>query len=135
MSVWTGHLNDDVRIGGRVGLYDTTLRDGEQTVGVVLDPEQKLEIARLLDELPYSLFLWLDLGFDGQPLAAQARRTWVFFDAYGLGVPENLVDLIVAQQRATPIRAEPRMADAAVWWRGQADWLERYRAVFEDALG
>jgi isopropylmalate/homocitrate/citramalate synthase len=27
------------------------LRDGEQTVGVVLDPEQKLEIARLLDEL------------------------------------------------------------------------------------
>src|SRR5204863_161456 len=37
--------------GGRVGLYDTTLRDGEQTVGVVLDPGQKLEIARALDEL------------------------------------------------------------------------------------
>jgi isopropylmalate/homocitrate/citramalate synthase len=49
--IWTGTLNDDVRIGGRVVLYDTTLRDGEQTVGVVLDPEQKLEIARLLDEL------------------------------------------------------------------------------------
>jgi isopropylmalate/homocitrate/citramalate synthase len=27
------------------------LRDGEQTVGVVLDPEQKLEVATLLDEL------------------------------------------------------------------------------------
>ena len=49
--IWTGGLNDAHRIGGRVGLYDTTLRDGEQTVGVVLDPEQKLEIARLLDEL------------------------------------------------------------------------------------
>jgi len=49
--IWTGALNDGHRIGGRVGLYDTTLRDGEQTVGVVLDPEQKLEIARLLDEL------------------------------------------------------------------------------------
>ena len=49
--IWTGSLNDPYRIGGRVGLYDTTLRDGEQTVGVVLDPEQKLEIARLLDEL------------------------------------------------------------------------------------
>jgi isopropylmalate/homocitrate/citramalate synthase len=49
--IWTGELNDAYREGGTVGLYDTTLRDGEQTVGVVLDPEQKLEIARLLDEL------------------------------------------------------------------------------------
>ena len=49
--VWTGAVNDAHRIGGRVGLYDTTLRDGEQTVGVVLAPADKLEIARALDEL------------------------------------------------------------------------------------
>ena len=49
--IWTGSLNDAYAVGGRVGLYDTTLRDGEQTVGVVLDPDEKLEIARLLDEL------------------------------------------------------------------------------------
>src|SRR4051812_2936515 len=49
--IWTGELNDSYALGGAVGLYDTTLRDGEQTVGVVLDPEQKLEIARLLDGL------------------------------------------------------------------------------------
>jgi isopropylmalate/homocitrate/citramalate synthase len=49
--IWTGELNDAYRQDGTVGLYDTTLRDGEQTVGVVLDPKQKLEIARLLDEL------------------------------------------------------------------------------------
>jgi isopropylmalate/homocitrate/citramalate synthase len=49
--IWTGGLNDAYAVGGSVGLYDTTLRDGEQTVGVVLDPRQKLEIAKLLDEL------------------------------------------------------------------------------------
>jgi len=48
---WTGGLNEGFALEARVGFYDTTLRDGEQTVGVVLDPEQKLELARGLDEL------------------------------------------------------------------------------------
>ncbi len=49
--IWTGELNRRASFEAEVGFYDTTLRDGEQTVGVVLDPEQKLEIARALDEL------------------------------------------------------------------------------------
>ena len=35
----------------QVRIFDTTLRDGEQTPGVSLTPEEKLEIARQLDEL------------------------------------------------------------------------------------
>src|SRR6266508_4859760 len=51
MTFWTGELNDPFRFEAEVGFYDTTLRDGEQTVGVVLSPEDKLELARGLDEL------------------------------------------------------------------------------------
>ena len=48
---WTGRLNDPYVFDANIGFYDTTLRDGEQTVGVVLSPEDKLELARGLDEL------------------------------------------------------------------------------------
>ena len=55
--IWTSELNSrpDVRAdfdrARTIRFYDTTLRDGEQTVGVVFSPQQKLEIARKLDEL------------------------------------------------------------------------------------
>ncbi len=58
--IWVSELNARAEVRGSfrrtapVYFYDTTLRDGEQTVGVVLDPQQKLEIARLLDDLGIS---------------------------------------------------------------------------------
>jgi isopropylmalate/homocitrate/citramalate synthase len=50
--LWTGDLNAkalEPQPRATIGLYDTTLRDGEQTVGVVLSPGDKLEIATALD--------------------------------------------------------------------------------------
>src|SRR6266436_4729813 len=58
-AIWVSELNARPEIRSAfsrstVHFYDTTLRDGEQTVGVVLSPQQKLEIARKLDELDVS---------------------------------------------------------------------------------
>jgi isopropylmalate/homocitrate/citramalate synthase len=57
--IWVSQLNARPEIRSAfppdtVRFYDTTLRDGEQTVGVVLSPQQKLEIARKLDDLGIS---------------------------------------------------------------------------------
>ena len=57
--IWVSELNARPEIRSAfpkkaVHFYDTTLRDGEQTVGVVLSPQQKLEIARKLDDLGVS---------------------------------------------------------------------------------
>jgi len=55
--IWVSELNYrpeariDFAMARPVQFYDTTLRDGEQSVGVVLTPQQKLEIARALDNL------------------------------------------------------------------------------------
>ena len=57
---WTSELNQNAEIkksfrdSGPIRFYDTTLRDGEQTVGAVFNPDQKVEIAQLLDRLGVS---------------------------------------------------------------------------------
>ena len=52
--VFVSPYNDAVRKGmegRRVRIFDTTLRDGEQTPGVALGTADKLQIARVLDDL------------------------------------------------------------------------------------
>jgi len=107
--IWTGELNDAYRVGGRVGLYDTTLRDGEQTVGVVLNPDEKLEIARLLDELGIDR---IEAGFprvsqddwDAVRLISEAglrAEVWGFSRA----VPADLEALVELGVRASVIES------------------------------
>lgn len=54
---WVSHFDYDVDITSRMGFpkevtfHDVTLRDGEQTPGVVLRRKEKVEIARKLDEI------------------------------------------------------------------------------------
>ena len=75
--IWVSELNarPEIRNGfpkKTIRFYDTTLRDGEQTVGVVFSPEQKLEIARKLDELGVSR---IEAGFPKvSPEDAEAIR-------------------------------------------------------------
>ncbi len=72
--VWVSELNRRREIRapfdavGRVEFYDTTLRDGEQTVGVVFTPEEKLQIARQLDRLGVAR---IEAGF---PRVSQADK-------------------------------------------------------------
>ena len=113
--VWVSQLNARPEIRGAfsrrqpVRFYDTTLRDGEQTVGVVLSPQQKLEIARQLDALGISR---IEAGFprvsadDAEAIrllsaAGLKAELWGFSRA----VPADLEELLRLGVRATIIEA------------------------------
>ncbi len=58
------------RIDQPIEVLDTTLREGEQPPGVVFSPDQKLEIARALDEFGIH---WVSVGFPA--VSEEERRT------------------------------------------------------------
>jgi isopropylmalate/homocitrate/citramalate synthase len=135
--IWTGPLNDGHRLGGRVGLYDTTLRDGEQTVGVVLDPAQKLEIARLLDELGIDR---IEAGFprvsaeDTEAVRLIARaglraEVWGFSRA----VAADLEALVPLDVRATVVEAPISDLKLEAIGVSRATMLERIAAALRFA--
>jgi Ser/Thr protein kinase RdoA (MazF antagonist) len=88
-----------------------------------------------LQDVGYALFLWLNLGTDGPPVDAQARRIGVFCRSYGIAADRALVGAIVAAaaRNLERLRRADRHADAA-WWHAQLQWLELHRAELEAAL-
>jgi isopropylmalate/homocitrate/citramalate synthase len=112
--IWVSELNarKEIRSAfpkGAVRFYDTTLRDGEQTVGVVLSPQQKLEIARHLDALGVSR---IEAGFprvsteDGEAIrlmqaAGLKAELWGFSRA----VKADVEELVRLGLRASVIEA------------------------------
>ena len=139
--LWTGDLNRralEPQVRGPIDLYDTTLRDGEQTVGVVLDPEQKLEIARLLDELGIDR---IEAGFprvsedDYRAVqlisdAGLRAEVWGFSRAVGADV-EALVELGVS---ASVVESPVSDLKLAALGLSRKDMLERIRKAVSFAV-
>jgi isopropylmalate/homocitrate/citramalate synthase len=140
--VWTGDLNTkalEPQARVTIGLYDTTLRDGEQTVGVVLSPEQKLEIAIALSKAGVDR---IEAGFprvsedDARAIslileAGLEAEVWGFSRAVRADV-ESLVELgVQASVVESPI-SDGKLAALGV---SRATMLERIRSAVSFAAG
>jgi 2-isopropylmalate synthase len=74
----------------RIDVFDTTLRDGEQAVGVVFNPDEKVEIALALERLGVDV---IEAGF---PAASLGERAGVRAVADAVRAP-----IVAAMARAT----------------------------------
>jgi len=121
-----------------VGLFDTTLRDGEQAVGVALDPEQKLEIARLLDGLGIDR---IEAGFP-RVSADDARAIALIADAgleaeiwgFSRAVPADVEALVELGLRHSVIEAPVSELKLAAYGVEPDVMLERIRKAVSFAV-
>lgn len=132
--VWVSELNRRPEIRSAfprktIRFYDTTLRDGEQTVGVVLSPQQKLEIARKLDELGASR---IEAGFPRvSPEDAEAiqliSKAGLKAELWGFSrsVREDLEELVRLGVRATVIEAPTSDIKLSAYGMSREDVLRR----------
>jgi isopropylmalate/homocitrate/citramalate synthase len=141
--IWTGELNEAAVSASaaqpeRVGIYDTTLRDGEQSVGVVFDPEQKLRIAEALDRLGVNR---IEAGFprvseqDARAIeliagAGLRAEIWGFARA----VPADVEALLGLGVRAAVIEAPVSDAKLEAYGISRPKLLERVRTAVSHAV-
>src|SRR5216684_4624324 len=132
--IWVSELNarPEIRLAfprSAVRFYDATLRDGEQTVGVVLSPQQKLEIARQLDQLGVSR---IEAGFprvspeDAEAIqlmqkASLKAELWGFSRA----VKADVEELVRLGLRASIIEAPTSDIKLKAYGIGRDDVLRR----------
>ena len=140
--LWTGELNRralEPQSHDTIGLYDTTLRDGEQTVGVVLSPEDKLAIARALDEAGVDR---IEAGFarvspeDEEAIrliadAGLSAEVWGF----ARGVQADVEQLVGLGVRAAVIESPISDGKLAALGVSHDDMLERIRKAIAFAAG
>ena len=66
--MYIDEIKKEMKIPEKVLIFDTTLRDGEQTPGVAITPDEKIRIAKRLDRLGVDV---IEVGF---PAASQGER-------------------------------------------------------------
>ncbi len=108
---WRKILSEGYNIPERVSIFDTTLRDGEQTPGVALTPEDKVEIAIQLDKLGVDI---IEAGF---PITSKGEQKAVS-DICKLGLSAKICALA---------RCEKNDIDAAV--DAGVDWVHVFLAT------
>ena len=139
--LYLGELNQralEPQRHGPVGLYDTTLRDGEQAVGVALDPDQKLEIARLLDGLGIDR---IEAGFP-RVSADDAKAIRLIADAgleaeiwgFSRAVPADVEALVELGLRHSVIEAPVSELKLAAYGVEPGVMLERIRRAVSFAV-
>jgi isopropylmalate/homocitrate/citramalate synthase len=140
--IWVSELNARPEILAAfprtpIRFYDTTLRDGEQTVGVVLSPQQKLEIAHKLDELGVSR---IEAGFprvsaeDAEAIqlmqeAGIKAELWGFSRA----VKADIEELVRLKLRFSVIEAPTSAIKLKAYGISREDVLRRIREAISAA--
>lgn len=140
--IWVSDLNARPEVRSAfpkttIRFYDTTLRDGEQTVGVVLSPQQKLEIARKLDELGISR---IEAGFPRvSPEDAEAiqlmQRSGIKAELWGFSraVKADVEELVRLNLTASVIEAPTSDIKLKAYGIAREEVLRRIREAVSTA--
>jgi len=136
-------------VSRRIHIFDTTLRDGEQSPGIALQPEEKAEIAQQLERLGVDV---VEAGFPGaspgdfegvravsgaleQPtVAALSRTVREDLDAAGEALTEARRSRIHVFIATSPIHMERKLGLEPAEVLAQARWAVAYATEHADEV-